>query len=82
MAEDIKSADGYTFTAIYERGEDGWWVVTCPEVPGAVSQGETLDEAREMIADAVRLILETNREEIEKELAGREGEVIREGLEV
>ncbi len=67
------------FTAIYERGEDGWIVVTCPEVPGATSQGETLEEAREMIRDAVQLVLETNREEAEKEFEGRD-DVIREPL--
>ena len=28
-------------TAIYERTEDGWWVVSVPEIPGAHSQGRT-----------------------------------------
>jgi predicted RNase H-like HicB family nuclease len=45
-------------TAIYERTEDGWWVVSVPEIPGAHSQGRTLEEAREMIKDATRLLLE------------------------
>ena len=67
------------FTAIYERGEDGWIVVTCPEVPGAISQGRDMDEAREMIRDAVALVLETNREEAEKEFEGRD-DVVREPL--
>jgi predicted RNase H-like HicB family nuclease len=31
------------------------------EVPGAISQGETLDEARENLREAVELVLETNR---------------------
>ena len=39
-------------TAIYEHTEDGWWVVSVPEIPGAHSQGRTLQEAREMIKDA------------------------------
>ncbi|MBA3425535.1 MAG: type II toxin-antitoxin system HicB family antitoxin [Rubrobacter sp.] len=68
------------FTAIYERMEDGWWVVSVPEIPGAHSQGRTLEEAREMIQDAVRLLLEVRREDAERETEGRE--VIREPLEV
>lgn len=69
------------FTAIYEPGEDGWIIVTCPEVPGAISQGRDMEEAREMIKDAVQLVLETNRELAEEEFEGRE-DVIREPLEV
>lgn len=66
-------------TAIYEPVEDGWWMVTCPEIPGAVSQGRTIEEAREMIRDAVQLLNETRREEAEKELEGRD-DVVRETL--
>ena len=66
-------------TAVYEPAEDGWIVVTCPEVPGAVSQGRDMEEARDMIKDAVQLVLETNREEAEKEFEGRT-DVIREPL--
>jgi predicted RNase H-like HicB family nuclease len=41
------------FNAIFER--DGkWWVATAVEIPGAFSQGETIDEARENLLDAVR----------------------------
>jgi predicted RNase H-like HicB family nuclease len=69
-------------TAIYEHTEDGWWVVSVPEIPGAHSQGRTLEEAREMIQDAVRLLLEVRREDAERE-AGESGkEVICETLEV
>ena len=68
------------FTAIYERTEDGWWVVSVPEIPGAHSQGRTMEEAREMIQDAVRLLLEVRREDAEREIAGKE--VVREPLEV
>jgi predicted RNase H-like HicB family nuclease len=66
------------FSAVYEHTDDGWWVVSVPEIPGAHSQGRTLDEAREMIRDAVRMLLEVRREDAERETAGRE--VIREPL--
>ena len=35
-----------------------WWVVDVPEVPGALTQGRTLDEAATMAADAVASLLE------------------------
>lgn len=65
-------------TTVYEHTDDGWWVVSVPEIPGAVSQGRTREEAREMIQDAVRMLLEVRREDAERESAGRE--VIREPL--
>jgi predicted RNase H-like HicB family nuclease len=37
--------------------EDGWIVADVVEVPGAVSQGRTRDEARENVIDALRLML-------------------------
>jgi predicted RNase H-like HicB family nuclease len=69
-------------TAIYEHTEDGWWVVSVPEIPGAHSQGRTLEEAREMIKDATRLLLEVRREDAEREASAAGKKVVREPLEV
>jgi predicted RNase H-like HicB family nuclease len=44
-------------TIVYEPGEDGWIVVSIPEVPGVLSQGRTHEEARENIIDALALML-------------------------
>jgi predicted RNase H-like HicB family nuclease len=68
------------FTAIYQQGEDGWIVATCPEVPGAITQGRTQEEARENLKDAIHMMLEVMREDAEKELEGRD--VTREFIEV
>ena len=38
--------------------EDGYWVVTCPSLPGCISQGETREEALENIKDAIDLYVE------------------------
>ncbi|MFI5385267.1 MAG: type II toxin-antitoxin system HicB family antitoxin [Fimbriimonadales bacterium] len=43
-------------------GEDGWWVVECPSIPGCISQGKTEEEALEMIKDAIKVCLEVRRE--------------------
>lgn len=47
-----------TYTATLELGEDGWWAAKVVEVPEAISQGRTLDEARTNVADALALALE------------------------
>jgi predicted RNase H-like HicB family nuclease len=66
------------YTAIYERGEDGWWVASSLEMPEAITQGETIEEAWGNLEDAIQLLLEVRREDAEKELEGRD--VIRESL--
>jgi len=35
------------------KGEDGWFVVECPSLPGCMSQGKTLDEAIKNIKEAI-----------------------------
>lgn len=62
-------------TAVFER-TDHWWIAYIEEVPGVNTQGETLEEARENLQEALRLILETNREIAREQSKGRE--VIRE----
>ena len=54
-----------------EKGEDGWFVATCPEL-GIVSQGKTEQEAEAMIKEAVELWLEcAEQSEIEARLNRR-----------
>ncbi len=57
-----------TLTAIYEEAEEGGYISYIAELPGANTQGETIKEARENLIEAAQLILETNREEVEKRL--------------
>jgi predicted RNase H-like HicB family nuclease len=47
---------------VFEPAEEGGFTAFVEELPGAISQGETLDEARENLKDAIQLILEVNRE--------------------
>lgn len=35
-------------------GEDGYWVVECPSLPGCISQGKTKDDALVNIQEAIR----------------------------
>lgn len=46
------------YTAIFTRDkEDGGWVAQCAEVPSAITQGETLAEARGNLKDAIKYML-------------------------
>ena len=68
-----------TFTAIFEKDDD-WYIGYVEELPGANSQGKTLEEARENLHEAIELIIISNRELAEKSLAGKK--YIRENLTV
>ena len=57
-----------TLTRIFEEAEEGGYIGYVAELPGANTQGETIEEVRENLAEAIQLILEANREEFEKQL--------------
>ena len=57
-----------TLTTIFEDAEEGGYIGYVAELPGANTQGETLEEVRENLAEAIQLILEANREQFEKQL--------------
>lgn len=64
-------------TAVYRQVAEGF-IAFVEELPGANSQGATLEEARANLREAVALVLETNRALAEEDLAG--AAVIREPL--
>jgi len=68
------------FTAIIEQGEDGWFVGQVEELPAAVSQGRTIEELKDNLLDAIKLLLDTNKEITEKEYSGKT--IIKEELEL
>lgn len=67
------------FTAVFQRVPEGF-IAFVEELPGANAQGNTLDEARDNLAEAVELVLEANRCLAEESLQGKD--VIRERLTV
>ena len=50
------------YVVVIEKVEDGSYSAYVPDLPGCVSCGDTLDEARELIAEAVKLHLESLRD--------------------
>ena len=67
------------FTAVFEQ-QGKWWIGYVEELPGANTQGKTLDETRVNLKEAAQLILEANRQLARQEMEGKS--VIREELMV
>lgn len=55
------------FTAIIEKAENGWFVGQVEEIPAALAQGKTVEEVKENLLDALKLILDVNKELTERE---------------
>ncbi len=51
-------SESLNVTVVLSDGGDGWIMATVPEVPGAISQGRTPEEARANVLDALNLLLE------------------------
>jgi predicted RNase H-like HicB family nuclease len=66
-----------SLTAVYMKVPEGY-VAFVEELPGANTQGETLEEARTNLKEAIAMVLDANRELSEQALAG--ADVIRENL--
>jgi len=60
----------HEFTVIYQVIKDGWIMARVPGLPGAVTQGRTMREARSMIKEAVKLLLLSYRENATKDAPG------------
>lgn len=66
-----------TLTAVFQKVPEGY-IGYVEELPGANTQGDTLEEARENLKEAIELVLEANRQLAEETLVG--ADVIREPL--
>jgi len=56
------------FTAIIESAPEGGYWATCPEVPGANGQGETVEEAKASLREAIMLIVQDRLEDAKRGL--------------
>jgi antitoxin HicB len=64
----VRMTRSYTF--LFSPEPEGGFTVTCPALPGLVTYGETLDEAREMARDAMEGLIEVMLEQGETLPAG------------
>ena len=53
---------GLKIPVVFSKGEDGYIVATCPVLPGCVSQGRDLDEAKRNIIEAIEGVISIRRE--------------------
>lgn len=58
-----------TLTAVFEPAKEGGYTCFVEEIPAAISQGETLEEAKENLLEALKLVVESYREMAENELS-------------
>lgn len=65
------------FTAIIETAPEGGYWAICPEVPGANGQGETIEETKNNLRQAIELILEDRLDDI---LRGLPEDIIQEKI--
>ncbi len=57
-------------TAVFQKSEYGY-IGYVEELPGANTQGKTLEETKNNLIEAIQLVLEANRDLSEKELEGK-----------
>ncbi len=69
--------EAFNLTAVFMPVPEGY-IGFVEELPGANTQGETLDETRENLKEAVRLVLEANRSMAEESIGS--AKVIRENM--
>jgi predicted RNase H-like HicB family nuclease len=69
------------YTAVFEKTGE-WWIGYIEELPGANTQGKTLEETRENLKEAAHLIIEANKELTRRETANKKTQIIREEISI
>ena len=57
------------FHTLFKPDRNGMFVGWVEEIPGTITQGRTLEDCRRNLADSLRLMLETHRDEARRGLA-------------
>ncbi|CAN5722240.1 hypothetical protein BH11ARM2_BH11ARM2_32860 [soil metagenome] len=63
-------------TVLLDEGQDGWWIAEIPQIPGALSQGRTPEEARANVIDAAETLMDYRREVAQREHPGARSETL------
>ena len=58
----IKIKTKLNLTAVFEEAKEGGYITFIEEIPGVNSQGETLEEAKSNLLEALHIVLDTHRE--------------------
>lgn len=66
-------------TAVFEKSPHGY-IGYVEELPGANTQGKTLEETKQNLIEAVQLVLQTNRKLAEEQISGGERQIVKQVL--
>jgi len=58
------------YTAIIKKMENGYYFAQCEQLPAAMTQGETIEEAKENLKEAINLLLEDEKADFQKQRLG------------
>ncbi|MCW5700026.1 MAG: type II toxin-antitoxin system HicB family antitoxin [Rhodospirillales bacterium] len=61
-AETISTHE-YTFTAVFGPAEEGGHIVTVPALPGVITEGDTLEEAKARVVEAIECYQESQQKD-------------------
>jgi len=64
------SLQNMDYTAIIKKMENGYYFAQCEQLPAALTQGRTIDEAKENLKDAINLLLEDEKADFQKQHLG------------
>lgn len=57
------------YTASLKKMDNGWYLAQCEQLPAAITQGSTIEEALENLKDAISLVLESEKSDFQKQNA-------------
>lgn len=66
-------------TAVYEKSPHGY-IGYVEELPGANTQGKTLEETKKNVVEAIQLVLQANRQLAEEQITATKSDVVKEAL--
>lgn len=81
----VVKANVHTYTVLFEPAAEGGYTVTVPMLPGVITEGDTLEEARDRVKEAIRghlKVLRKHREPIPRETKADLGRPITERVAV
>ena len=61
----------YGYTAIIQKVGNGWYMGQCEQIPGAITQGKSIEEVKENLKEAIQLVLESQKEHLQRSYIGQ-----------
>jgi predicted RNase H-like HicB family nuclease len=59
------------YTAVFEKMDNGWYFAQCEQMPNAITQGRTIEEAKKNLLEVIAMLLNIQKEKLEKKFLGK-----------